>query len=163
MAADGPTPLKHVRILPLEERHIPAVVEIEKASNSAPWSEKSFQNEIGHPDGIFLVLEGSAKPVAFGGGWVLADELHVINLAVDPEHRRQGLARKLMVELLLRGQERGATCATLEVRVGNTAAIGLYHSMGFQSCGKRKKYYPDNQEDAEIMFLYGLSTWTSEQ
>lgn len=160
--AEAAAPLKHVQIVPLAERHIGPVVEIEKASNTAPWSERSFRNELGHPDGIFLVLEGSGRPVGFAAGWVLADELHVINVAVEPAHRREGHGRKLVVELLLHGQEKGATCATLEVRAGNAAAIGLYESLGFKSCGLRKKYYPDNKEDAVVMWLHSLTDWSPE-
>ena len=160
--AEAATPLKHVQIVPLAERHIGPVVEIERVSNTAPWSERSFRNELGHPDGIFLVLEGSGRPVGFAAGWVLADELHVINVAVEPVHRREGHGKKLVVELLLHGQEKGATCATLEVRAGNEAAIGLYESLGFKSCGLRKKYYPDNKEDAVIMWLHGLVDWSPE-
>ncbi|MBX3110756.1 MAG: ribosomal protein S18-alanine N-acetyltransferase [Fimbriimonadaceae bacterium] len=160
--AEAGTPLKHVQIVPLAERHIGPVVEIEKASNSAPWSERSFRNELGHPDGIFLVMEGSGRPVGFAAGWVLADELHVINVAVDPAYRRAGHGRKLVVELLLHAQERGATCATLEVRAGNTAASRLYEALGFHSCGLRKNYYPDNKEDAVVMWMHGLDKWSPE-
>ncbi|MBS1709161.1 MAG: ribosomal protein S18-alanine N-acetyltransferase [Armatimonadetes bacterium] len=152
-----------MQVVPLAERHIAAVLEIEKASNSAPWSERSFRNELTHPDGIFLVTEGSGRVVGFAAGWVLADELHIINVAVDPQCRRQGLGRKMLVELLLHAQEKGVTCATLEVRAGNAAAIALYEDLGFHSCGVRKKYYPDNREDAVVMWLHELAEWSPER
>lgn len=149
--------MRGVSLVRLEERHLARILEIEKASNSAPWSENSFRNELDHEQGVFVVAERNRDPVGFGAAWVLSDEAHIINLAVDPENRRQGLATRLVHELIAQCEERGATCATLEVRVSNSAAIGLYEGMGFRSVGTRKRYYPDNREDALVMWLYDLA------
>ena len=75
--------------------------------------------------------------------------------------RRHGIGRSLMIDLLERSRQRGALCATLEVRASNIAAIRLYEGLGFVSAGLRKAYYPNNREDAVIMWLHGLDTWTA--
>ncbi len=148
-----------VRIAALASRHISRVVEIEKASQSCPWSEQSFSNEIEAEQSIFIVAEVGTDVVGFAGQWLVVDEAHIITVAVDESHRRKGIARRLINELLSRALDSGATCATLEVRVSNAAAIALYESMGFQAAGHRKRYYPDNKEDAVVMWLYNLQDW----
>ncbi len=90
---------------------------------------------------------------------MLVDEAHITTLAVDPEHRRKGIAERLTVELLQTARDRGMLCATLEVRASNIGAIELYRKIGFEEAAIRKRYYPDNQEDALIMWLYRLDEW----
>ncbi len=148
--------LKTLRLVDFQEEHLPRVMEIERASQGSPWSEASFRNELTSPQSIFLValLEGSA--VGFGGAWILADEAHVTTLAVHPDQRKQGIGRRLMDAILEEAVKRGAVCATLEVRAGNPAAIALYEGMGFVNAGLRKRYYPDNREDAVVMWKHEL-------
>ena len=143
----------------LEERHIKPILEIERLSQPAPWSEESFRRELSKEGGIFLVAEDGTGVLGYAGSWIVADELHLITVAVQPDIRRDGIGQKLVVESLLRGQEVGAKCATLEVRVSNEPAIKLYEKLGFKDFGRRKAYYSDNKEDAEIMWLYDLTTW----
>ncbi len=144
---------------PLDESLLPSVLEIERASNPAPWSEASFRAEIGSPEGEFLVLVQGGSPIGFGGYWAVVDEAHITNLAVAPEHRRRGLGRSILGELLRRAAGRGLVCSTLEVRASNHPAVRLYESVGYQTVARRKRYYPDNQEDALVMWLYDLSPW----
>ena len=157
MAAKATT---NIRISPMEERHTERVADIEKASQTSPWSVKSFQNEVGKENSIFVVAENKGQVFGYAGLWMVMDEAHIINVAIDPEHRREKLGERLIVHILKEALEQGATCATLEVRVGNEAAIGLYSKLGFTECGRRKKYYPDNKEDALVMWLYHLNEWT---
>ncbi len=151
--------MKNLRLEAITESHLPAVLQIEKAANSAPWSERSFRNELNHPHGIFLVAIGDGQVVGYGGIWLVVDEAHVTNLAVDPAVRRQGVARKLMMELLRRAKEKGMTCSTLEVRASNEAALELYEGLGYKTTATRRGYYPDNKEDAAVMWLYELDKW----
>jgi ribosomal-protein-alanine N-acetyltransferase len=148
-----------LRIAPLEERHLARVVAIELDSQSCPWSEQSFRNEITHQNGVFIVGFAGQELVGFAGQWIVVDEAHIITVAIDQAHRRQGFGQKLIADLLLRAKDLGATCATLEVRAGNEPAIKMYEKFGFTSTGKRKNYYPDNKEDAVIMWLYQLQEW----
>lgn len=151
--------MKGVRFEPLSQHHIPSILEIEKGSQTSPWSEQSFRNELDHKHGVFVVALVGSDVRGFGGEWILADEAHITTIAVDPEFRNQGLGRQIMDELLHRAVERGALCSTLEVRAGNQAAIKLYQDLGYVSSGIRKAYYPDNKEDAVVMWLHDLSSF----
>ena len=135
-------------------------MQIEGESNGSPWARASFEQEIGHGPSEFIVAKVAGEVVGYAGAWIVADECHVTTVAVAPTHRRQGLGHRLMVELLERCRERGAACATLEVRAGNEAAIKMYEAMGFVSAGVRKAYYPNNREDAVIMWLNDLEGWS---
>ena len=147
--------MKGLRIVNLQEEHIPAIMEIEKVSNSSPWSERSFRNELDHPHGIFLVALAEGKVVGYGGTWIVIDEAHITTVAVDPEYRRKGIGNKIMAALLEEAEKKGATCSTLEVRAGNEPAIKLYEDLGYVRSATRKRYYPDNKEDAVVMWRYG--------
>ncbi len=149
--------MKGLRFEKLQESHLPAVLEIERASESAPWSEASFRTEVDHPHGVFIVAQYAGRIVGFAGAWVLVDEAHVTTVAVEPEARGKGIGRALMVELLARCRERGATCSTLEVRVSNAPALKLYEGLGFVRAAVRRRYYPDNKEDAVVMWRYDLA------
>ena len=152
--------LATLRFVALEKNHIPKILEIEQVTHTAPWSQRSFENELEHKYGIFLVglLEGVVS--AYGGVWILVDEAHVTNVVVKSELRGQGIGRRLMIELLKKAREKGAVCATLEVRATNATAIHLYEDLGFVQSTVRKQYYPDNKEDAVVMMLNDLLKWT---
>ena len=148
--------LTTLRFVPLETSHVPLLLAIEAEANSAPWTEKSFLNELNHPHGEFRVALLDGEVVGYGGIWLLVDEAHVTTVAVRSDHRRMGIGRRLVVELMRLAQARGMVCATLEVRAGNTAAIELYTDLGFHTAARRKNYYPDNKEDALVMWHHGL-------
>jgi len=150
---------KGVRIEPLADEHIEQILAIEKMSNGAPWSERSFRNEINHPNGTFVVAKDGGKVVGYAGSWFVVDEAHITTVAVDPDYRRRGIGRMLTIHLLDEAKAKGMACSTLEVRAGNEAAIKLYEQLGFVSTAKRKAYYPDNQEDALVMWLHDLQAW----
>lgn len=145
-------------ILPMEAEHIPAVLRVETRSNPAPWSEASFRSELKNPQAHYLVALAGNEVAGYCGAWDVIDELHITNIAVDPQFRRQGLGKKLMIETLNSAKKRGMRCSTLEVRAGNEAAIKLYEKLGFQKCATRKGYYPVNSEDAIVMWLYDLES-----
>ena len=90
---------------------------------------------------------------------MVVDEAHITTIAVAPDRHRMGIGERLVVDLLLRARERGMVCSTLEVRAGNLAAIGLYEKLGYVRSAVRKRYYPDNHEDAVVMWLEGLESW----
>jgi ribosomal-protein-alanine N-acetyltransferase len=138
---------------------IDEILVIESSTHSAPWSRKSFENELEHKYGVFLIALIEGKVIGYGGTWVLVDEAHVTNVVVSPEFRGQGIGRKLMNEMLVKAREKGAVCATLELRKSNEVALKLYESMGFIQATVRKAYYPDNQEDAIVMMLDDLLGW----
>jgi ribosomal-protein-alanine N-acetyltransferase len=151
--------VKTLRFERLDASHLPAVLEIEKVVNSAPWSEQSFRNELSHPHGYFVVAVVDGEIVGYGGFWMVVDEAHITTVAVSPSHQRQGIGSKLMFELLTRAKTAGMKCSTLEVRAGNATAIRIYERLGYVSAATRKSYYPDNKEDAVVMWLHDLDRW----
>jgi ribosomal-protein-alanine N-acetyltransferase len=154
---------------------IDQVMEIERLSVPAPWSERAYRYEITENSySTMLVVRqaaarndpfrrlaqplarhlGLVKPhplLGYAGFWLLVDEAHICTIAVHPHWRRQGLGELLLLSLIDRGQDLGASRATLEVRVSNRVALELYDKYGFDIVSRRKRYYSDNNEDAYIM------------
>lgn len=130
-----------------------AVMEIERCSFPEPWTPGLFVHELKVPFSkttVARTINGANAVVGYVCRWLVGDEVHILNLAVHPEHRRRGLGRAL-VELVLReAEEHHARQITLEVRRENTAAIALYASFGFRECGVRRNYY-GHGHDALIM------------
>ena len=131
------------------------VARVEAACMPVPWSRQSFWEEAAHTDAYYLIARDVDRDnliVAYAGCWVLANEGHITNVAVDPDYQGQGLGRRLMNELTSRVKALGVDSMTLEVRPSNTVAINLYTSLGFRSVGQRPKYYTNPVEAAEIMW-----------
>jgi len=100
---------------------------------------------------------------AYGGYWLMGEDAYIVSIAVDPRWRRHGLAEWLMLELIAKAWQQGAELVTLEMRAGNRAAGALYHKLGFQEVGRRKRYYRDNDEDALLLSLEGLQEMPTQQ
>jgi ribosomal-protein-alanine N-acetyltransferase len=96
--------------------------------------------------------------VGFAGMWLMADEAHLVTIAVPPSHRRHGLGKLLLLEMLELANRLGAQVMTLEVRVSNIGAQELYRKYGFTTQGLRKHYYSDNNEDALLMTTESLDS-----
>jgi ribosomal-protein-alanine N-acetyltransferase len=149
--------VSQITISQMERKDIAQVLLIEMNSFPSPWNERMFLSEIrDNRLSSFLVAKCNETVVGYGGFWLIFDEAHFVNLAVHPAFRRRGIGKQLLSALLTLAKERGATRATLEVRVSNTAAIKLYEGFGFKTCAIRKKYYKDNNEDALVMWLENL-------
>ena len=138
----------------LQLRDLTAIEEIERQSYPTPWSRSMFAGELAKPSSICLGAFDSEHDTMTGYLIVsrYVDAWHVMNIAVALEHRRRGIATRLLTELFeltAADAERGYT---LEVRVSNAEAISLYERMGFRSRGVRRGYYTDNREDALIMW-----------
>jgi ribosomal-protein-alanine N-acetyltransferase len=141
-----------VHIRPLDLGDLNAVERLEQRAYPTPWSRSMFASELAKPTSICLgAFEGDEL-----AGYVITsryvDAWHVMNVAVDPDLRRRGVATALLERLfeLTRGDERRGY--TLEVRVSNDGAIQLYERLGFDARGLRRGYYTDNREDALIMW-----------
>jgi ribosomal-protein-alanine N-acetyltransferase len=138
----------------LKLRDLTKIEEIERTSYPTPWSRSMFAGELAKPSSICLgAIDGEHDELV---GYLIisryVDAWHVMNIAVAPEFRRKGIARRLMerlFEVTARDARRGYT---LEVRVSNEAAIRLYEELGFRARGIRRGYYTDNREDALIMW-----------
>lgn len=129
-----------------------AVVAIENATFPTPWSKDSFRQELERNVAArYLVAEKDGAVIGYAGAWVILDESHITNIAIEESQRGCGYGRILTQALIQYLANLGAAYATLEVRKSNIRAQNLYKSLGFIALGVRKRYYEDNQEDAIIM------------
>lgn len=133
----------------LKTEHLDEVVEIENASFKSPWTRGMFEREVCLSISKFFVAKMGGRLAGYGGYWWVADEAHIVNLAVHPDFRRRGIAERILGHMtnLMRGQ--GINRILLEVRRSNEQAKRLYEKQGFAVTGARKNYYVD--EDAILM------------
>jgi ribosomal-protein-alanine N-acetyltransferase len=128
------------------------VLAIERAVFATPWSRRAFLVEVDDTSiSIPRVARLDARVVGYAVTWRVVDELHIGNLAVAPSSQRLGIGRALLESLMSTARELRLAYATLEVRVSNAAAISLYETLGFRPVAMRRRYYPDNGEDAMVM------------
>ena len=137
----------------MKEADIDAVLDISSLSFAVCWSKSSYIQELTNPVAKYFVAKIDDKVVGFAGTWIVLDESHITNIAVHPNYRKQGIASKLLKELLNHCKRKGCVAYTLEVRSSNAAAKALYEKHSFKQDGIRKGYYEDNKEDAVIMWL----------
>lgn len=152
-----------------------ALAELDQICFSVPWSRQSFETDLADSDkNVYLVWEArfSKLPAAdvfaaaaegvndvnveslvigYGGFWQIIDEAEIMNIAIRPGWRRLSLASELLGTMISIAGTRNLKSMSLEVRTGNDAALALYRNFGFEQAGVRRKYYPDNEEDAIIM------------
>lgn len=138
------------RLTEMRKEHIAQIAELEKLCFSDPWNEAALLPELSNPLSVWLVAEQKGRVLGYIGSQTVLDETDLMNLAVSPDCRRQGLASALLRALSDAVRQRGAEFLTLEVRCGNRAAISLYESMGFYQIGRRPGYYFHPREDALI-------------
>lgn len=151
----GPNNDCAVTIEKMTEKHLDAVMEIEREAFAVPWSRESFEMEIKRNKcAYYIVALLDDKVVGYGGMWLVIDEGHITNIAVHRDYRGRGIGKKIIEGLINEAKNRNLVAMTLEVRVSNKVAIHLYEKYGFVPFGRRKGYYADNNEDAIIMWKY---------
>lgn len=130
---------------------LPQLEELEKQCFSLPWTEEQLRSQL--PDGnhCFLTAVEDGKVLGYVGMIHVLDEGYISNVAVAPAARRQGIADRLIAELLRRAETLALAFVTLEVRSGNAPAIALYEKHGFRTVGLRRGYYEAPKEDALLM------------
>jgi [ribosomal protein S18]-alanine N-acetyltransferase len=134
---------------------LPEIEEIERRAYKTPWSRSMFASELAKGTSICLgALEGD-QLVGYIVNSRYVDAWHVMNVAVDPDFQRRGIATRLLERLFELTDEDDGRGYTLEVRVSNREAIRLYEKLGFERHGIRRGYYTDNREDALIMWRDG--------
>jgi ribosomal-protein-alanine acetyltransferase len=141
-----------IRIRRLELQHLAAIEEIERRSYPTPWSRSMFAGELAKPASICLGAFDEEQLVGYMIISRYVDAWHVMNVAVDLEQRRRGIATMLLDRLFESTDDGTRRGYTLEVRVSNEGAIKLYEEAGFRARGIRRGYYTDNREDALIMW-----------
>lgn len=127
------------------------MAELEKRCFSLPWSLAAVKEELKNPAGCYFGAFAGGGLIGYAGMQVILDEGYITNIAVSPEHRRGGVADRLMAELAALARKRELSFLTLEVRESNHPAIGLYKKYGFAAVGMRPGYYDQPKEDAVIM------------
>ena len=147
-------PASAVDVRRLTYADLPQVVAIERRAFTTPWSLAMFVLELSKPAGVCLAAELADDEDRELVGYLVCSRYdtvwHVMNVAVDPDRRRRGIATALIGALLERIGDDAQV--TLEVRRSNTGALALYERFGFRSAGIRRRYYQDNGEDAVIMW-----------
>jgi ribosomal-protein-alanine N-acetyltransferase len=147
----------------MTEHDLLEVVEIEQLSALSAWGWDAYHKELQSPEDVIMLVARSEMAdstlnhedavAGFIVSRLVADELHINNVAIRPEFRRRGIAAELLKAVLREGRRNGARLAFLEVRAGNAAAQGLYRCCGFQVMGRRRHYYNQPAEDALLMSL----------
>jgi ribosomal-protein-alanine N-acetyltransferase len=141
-----------IEIRPLGLSDLGSIESIETRAYRTPWSRSMFASELAKASSICLGAYEGEQLVGYCVNSRYVDAWHVMNVAVNPDYRRRGIATRLLerlFELTRDDQRRGYT---LEVRISNTDAIELYETLGFVRQGIRRAYYTDNREDALIMW-----------
>ena len=153
-------PARGLVIEPMRRRDLTAIQVIERQVYPQPWSVNVFANEIemarqGHR--YYVSAHRAGLLVGYAGMMIVVDEAHITNIATDPNRQREGIGRRILADLAWEARRRNCVALTLEVRLSNVAAQGLYHQFGFEPAGIRQKYY-ENTEDAIVMWCRNIDT-----
>ena len=131
--------------------HVPQIAELEKLCFNDPWSENSIASELDNRLSCWLVAIADDKVIGYVGSQTVLGETDMMNIAIHPDYRKQGIATELISALIEALNERGSHSLMLEVRASNEPAKSLYLKMGFDVVGVRKNYYRNPREDALIL------------
>ena len=131
--------------------HVAQIAQLEKICFSDPWSERSVASELDNKLAFWLVAVEGERVAGYIGSQTVMDETDMMNVAVHPDYRKQGVATALIVGLVEELRKQESHCLTLEVRASNESAIRLYRKLDFQQVGCRKNYYRNPREDALIL------------
>ena len=146
-----------IEIRAMNHADVPDVYRIETLSFRTPWSRRSLSDEVDNSLAHYLVAISDDVIAGYCGMWVLFEECHITNIAVDPIFRRKGIGKALLVSAMEVGTLFGATSMTLEVRETNRIAQEMYRKLGFQPQGFRKRYYQDTGEGAILLWNTDLN------
>ena len=135
----------------MTQAHVAQVAQLEKLCFADPWSEMSIAHELESIWSYWLVAVDGDTVAGYIGSQSSVDESDIMNIAVHPDYRRQGIAESLINNLVEDLKGRGSHALMLEVRASNDPAKALYEKLGFQQVGLRKNYYRNPKEDALIL------------
>lgn len=138
-------------IVPMEHPHVSQIAELEQICFSDPWPEASIASELTNPLSLWLVAMDRDQVVGYVGSQTVLGEADIMNVAVSPAYRRQGIGQALLQQLQSRLAADGVYSLTLEVRASNLQAIALYKKLGYLQVGRRPNYYHKPKEDALIL------------
>ena len=133
-------------VITLDPSWLADCLSLDRSALQGLWTEEQWRRELEDPRRLCLGWSEAKTLLGVACGWLVADELHITLIAVDPSVRRRGHGKRLLSALLQQARQQGAIHATLEVGSNNLAAIALYANGGFQSAGTRFKYYSDGSD-----------------
>lgn len=142
------------KIVPMIEKHIDKLTEIEKLCFTQPWTQEGIRAEIEKQTSIYAAAEKDGEAVGCAGMQCVCGECYIDKVAIHPNFRRMGIAKSLVQYLIDTAIKSDAEFITLEVRKSNEPAIKLYNKLGFKPVGIRKNFYTDVHEDAILMTRY---------
>jgi [ribosomal protein S18]-alanine N-acetyltransferase len=155
--------MSNINVRSVSIESIDRIITLDRLCFGGLWSENSYQRELTNDNSHFLAVTVDSNPdetmesiIGFGCFWAILDEAHITLLGIHPDYQGQGLGQLLLRSMLDRARSIEMARATLEVRPSNQGAIHIYEKHGFQTVGRRKKYYQDNGEDGIIMWRGGL-------
>ena len=135
-----------------EPSMLPAILDIENAAFTCPWSQKSFEEAFASEHiTVYAVLTSDGCVAGFACLMTYGEEGEILNIAAHPDMRRQGIGQMLMDAMIAEGAEKGVQNFYLEVRESNAPARHLYEKNGFEALGIRKRYYTNPVENAVVM------------
>lgn len=140
-----------IELAKMQEKHVGDIYLIEKICFSNPWTEEGIRSELKNKNARFTVALKDEKVIGYVGMYNVCSCGYITNIAVLPEYRRNGVAKRLLKEIIFLGTNEDMEFISLEVRKSNAAAIGLYKDLGFKNVGVRKNFYTKPIEDAIIM------------
>ena len=140
-----------IEYIPMTKAHVAQIAALEELCFSDPWSESSIASELDNPLALWLVAADEDHVVGYVGSQSVMGWADMMNIAVRPDYRRQGIAWELVERLVTALRENDVTCLTLEVRASNAPAQALYEALAFQQVGRRPNYYRNPKEDALIL------------
>jgi [ribosomal protein S18]-alanine N-acetyltransferase len=152
--------MSNISVRPISIESIDRILALDRLCFGGLWSENSYHRELTNDNSHFLGVtvdnSFSLTTIGFGCFWAILDEAHITLLGIHPDYQGQGLGQLLLRSILDRARKIEMARATLEVRASNHGAIHIYEKFGFETVGRRKKYYQDNGEDGIIMWRGGL-------
>ena len=140
-----------IQYVPMTHAHVAQIAALEKLCFHDPWSEKSIASELDNSLSLWLVALDGDTVAGYVGSQSVMGWADMMNIAVDPAYRRQGVAQGLVESLVAALKENDIQCLTLEVRASNEPAKALYGKLGFRQVGRRPNYYRNPKEDALIL------------
>ena len=140
-----------IRFEQMTDAHVAQIAKLEKLCFSDPWSEKSVASELNNRLSLWLVALDGDTVAGYVGSQSVLDQADMMNIAVHPDYRRQGIGRDLVLALSDALKEKGIRGLMLEVRASNAPAIALYEQLGFIQVGLRPNYYRNPKENALIL------------
>ncbi len=148
-----------VHLSPMRRKHLRAVMRIETQVYPRPWTMSLFMSELSlRANRSYTVAQVGSLVIGYSGMMYIGDDAHVANVAVDPLWQKHQVATRLLLHNVRLALKHGAKHMTLEVRVSNEAAQGLYRKFGFAPAGIRKNYYVETNEDALVMWAHDIDS-----